>query len=161
MSDFFKKNQHEKISITYSSNSEQAEEIYAGYKSGKFSLEGANQAKVFSIVAKEVQQRSWQNKVLILPIPTCEKSGGKTVSKQEDVEKAMKNIARHLGGGWFVLGLQNQNCNAESPFAIGGGVADAVWGPSSQKKYVHDRMISMLDGKMPKDLENAYQHGLK
>ncbi|MBA2367721.1 MAG: hypothetical protein H0V82_01700 [Candidatus Protochlamydia sp.] len=161
MSDFFKKNMNAKIAITYSANSEQAEDIYAGYKSGKFSIEGANQAKLFSSITKEIQQRSWQDKVHILPVPTCEKSGGKVVSKQEDVEKAMKNIARHLGGGWYVLGLQNQNCNSESPFAIGGGVADVVWGNSSQKKYVHDHMIAMLNGKISKDLQSAYQNGLK
>ncbi len=153
MDEFFKAHQNEKIAITYSANVDQAEGIYAGYKTGKYSINGSNQAQLFSLIVKEIQKRSWQNKVHILPVPTCEKGGGKNVAKQINVQKAMKNIATHLGSGWYVLGLQNQNCTPESPFAIGGGVADKVWAHSPQQKYVHERMIAMLNGNIPTDLK--------
>lgn len=163
MTDIFNTPPDQKIAITYSANTEQAENIYQGYITGEFSIGGSNQAEVFSIIVSEIKQNGWQNKVHILPIPTCEKAGGATVAKQEDVMKAMDNIAWHLGNGWVVLGLQNQDCKAGFPFAIGGGVANGVWAHSAQRAYVDKCMMDMHNGlvKENEDLKNAFQKGVE
>lgn len=132
------------IAITYSANSEQAEEIYKGYEGQKYSIGGGNQAAVFGHVADWIQKNGYQDRIHILPIPTCTKPGGKEVSTQNDVMFAMSNIKNHIDNDWIVLGLQNQKSNTSHPFAVGGGVASDVW-KDPQKGYVDRSMAKMLN----------------
>lgn len=151
---FFSSYPEGKIAITYSSNSDQAQSIYKGYKTGQYTISGANQAQVFSTIVAGIKERNLQDKVHVLPIPTCLHSGGKEISSNEDINLAMKNIAQHLKDGWYVLGLQNQSTKPDFPFAIGGGVAGVVWKEgTTQRDFCQTQMLRMLNGDIPTEEE--------
>jgi hypothetical protein len=135
---------NEKVAITYSANSAQADDIYAATKEGKLpKITGGNQAEVFKFLLEMVDKSPWKGKLHVLPIPTCLQAGGAKLSTHDDVERALDNIKQHLAGGYIVLGLQNQNCTEGSPLAIGGGIA-TVWNGSEQKKLVDREVRRML-----------------
>lgn len=153
LEEFFTENEHGRIAITYSANSDQAKDIYAKYDSGDYVIGGANQAQLFAAILKGIRAKDWQDKFHVLPVPTCLHSGGAQVSTKKDVVDAMKNIAKHMTEGWIVLGLQNQDTKSDFPFAIGGGVAGNVWKNTEQEKICQKFMLSMLNGIIPSDDE--------
>lgn len=129
------------LAITYAANTDQANELYKGYKTGSTpKISGSNQAEVFGLLAEEIKKNKWDNDVHILPIPTCKYvKKVRYVSDMEDVLKAMENIKKHKENkNCFVLATQNETCSADYPLAIGGGgVAGAVWENTPQQKHVH------------------------
>ena len=143
---------NQKIAITFSTNNDQAENIYQGYDTGEYSIQGCGQAKVFSEIAKQIKEKKLQNNVHILPIPTSLHPDGKVVSELEQVKKAMENIARHLSAGWTVLGLQNDVIRPGLPFAIGQGIEGLAWQYTEQEKYAGNAMRVLLEGNVPADL---------
>lgn len=140
---FLQERPKDRIAITYSANTKQANEIYAGYEGNDFNIDGANQAQVFNLLVAMIKKDNLQGKIHILPVPTCTTSGGQEIASMQDVQTAINNIRNHLKHGWVVLGLHNQSSTAEHPYAIGGGVAARVWNGSEQQEYVEHEMASM------------------
>jgi polyhydroxyalkanoate synthesis regulator phasin len=110
-----------KIAITYSANNDQALDIINGYKTGEYSVNGSNQAAVFHLVIEQIKRDSLQDQIHILPISTCEHAGGTGTLTQTHIDRDKQNIAKHIGAGWIVLGLQNEDTQKDE-YAIGGGV---------------------------------------
>lgn len=127
----------EHVAITYAANSAQAEALYRGYLNNTVpDIHGSNQAEVFGLLAKRIRRMKIEDRVHILPIPTCKYGlSGRVIAPKEDVEKAVKNIQEHLKGPWEILGLNNGKPTPESPLAVGGGVSGKLWKGSDQEKY--------------------------
>ncbi len=116
-----------KIGIIYSANYQQTISINEHYENEIWitGTSGGNQADVICKVEKLLKNKYQDlcGKFRILPITTCEFSGG--IGKVEDIwlEKDLNSIEKFLNEGGVVLGWKNQKSNKKKPYAIGGGVA--------------------------------------
>lgn len=157
------KNPNAKIAITYSANSNEAQKIIAGYKSGD-PFEGGggrNQGAVFTKLAEKIKKKQLQNQIHILPVATSETGGDSAIVNKDVVKRDMENIAKHLGAGWTVLGLRNQNTAENTPCAIGGGTTKAwkVDGAGKEQKKICDAALTkMIDTKIADLTDLADEH---
>ena len=124
-----------KIAVTYSANNAQAKSIISGYTTGHHEIAGANQAEVFNELTKLIKAKNLQDRIHVLPVTTMQYDSRGTMLpiSDKEVERDTANIARHLGAGWTVLGLQNES-TPQGEYAIGGGVATHWKGSQQQKK---------------------------
>ena len=135
---------YQKIGITYSANHDQTIKIKQSYRDGEWQTNvfrnGKNQSKVMEELEKLLalkENSHLQNIFRILPITTCDKSGGKGKVEQawldrdlEDIEAFIKN-PNHL-----VLGWKNQDSG--DGYAIGGGVSKKLL--PKQNKFIQDKL---------------------
>ncbi len=145
------------VAITYSANNEQANDIYNGYESGLYKIEGGGQAKVMELVAKAIISNGWQDRAHILPVATSMRSGGDGAVTATEVNRDLANIAKHVGAGWTVLGYQNEYSN-EHQYAIGGGYSSSVW-KGENKNTFDNSMVEMSKGEFKGALKAAYDEG--
>ena len=120
------------VGYIYSANYGQTVTIERTYFANGWNTEtrGLNQAQVVMAVEKLLGTTDFKHlkgKLHILPITTMDYS---TVTDwNEEIHIGilytdLKRIENYLLSGWDVLGLKDQNSNANKPYAIGGKIAN-------------------------------------
>ncbi|MCK5893273.1 MAG: hypothetical protein KAG53_02430 [Endozoicomonadaceae bacterium] len=136
------------VAITYSANHDQTERIIDTYENGdwKTDTNGSNQATVMFYVEQLLngQYSEMKHKFRIAPISTMttdDKNGYLCTRKETDM--GLNYIKDELiGKGWHVLGWQNESCNSENTYAIGGGVARLLKN-QGELQYIQKRLTDM------------------
>ena len=163
-----KQNPDLKIAITYAANNNESTGIYHSYQNasasysdlenGGWHISGTGQAPAFAILQKTIfADQALKDKVHILPVttvmhPVSNEPGNpfpgltNEASKPhlELVKRDVENIAEHLGAGYMVLGLTNQESVKQDKFAIGGDNAPAWRKNPNSPGLVVDAIMSDL-----------------
>ena len=161
-----KQDPHLKIAITYAANNNESTGIYQSYQNssyddlekGGWHISGGGQAPAFAILQKAILTNpALRERVHILPVttvmhsvskkadnpfPNLEKEASK--SHSELVKRDVENIAEHIGAGYMVLGLTNQESDLKGRFAIGGDNAPGWRQPPNGPGLVVDEIMNDL-----------------
>ncbi|HBD7143194.1 TPA: NUDIX hydrolase [Legionella pneumophila] len=115
--------QGKSVGLIYAANNHQAEDLYAGYKTGKIKgvIGGSGQAPVYAEIAKMIEEKKLQNRVHILPVSTSMSGGDNMRSGNQvglsHINRDLENIASHRAAGWEIRGISTPS----GKYAIGGG----------------------------------------
>ena len=166
-----------KLAITYSANNKESHGIYQSYdetvdyqqlQSHGLEINGGGQAPAFALLQQAIfRDPDLRSRVHILPVTTVLHSAT-DIPHAELVKRDLENIATHLGAGFMVLGLTNQQTLPKKRFAIGGANAAADWFSGlgqdvnhilNQLKegYIHD--VSFTSNGRGYALKQAYDRG--